>query len=81
MSRINVTTVRDQFPALKRNINGSPAAYLDGPGGTQTPTSVIDAMSDFLHRGAGNLGGRYEASHDAEQALSSARQAMADFIN
>ncbi|MBW2368544.1 MAG: cysteine desulfurase-like protein [Deltaproteobacteria bacterium] len=78
---MNVTTVRDQFPALQRNINGSPAAYLDGPGGTQAPTSVIDAMSDFLRRGAGNLGGRYEASTDAEQALSSARQAMADFIN
>ena len=37
MTQFDVAYVRSQFPALKRTIDGRPAAYLDGPGGTQTP--------------------------------------------
>ena len=37
--------VRKQFPALKREVNGYPVAYLDGPGGYQVPESVIAAVN------------------------------------
>ena len=56
-------------------------AYLDGPGGTQTPQSVIDAMSRVLEHGVSNLGGGFGASHDADEATTQGRLAMADFFN
>ncbi len=56
-------------------------AYLDGPGGTQVPKSVIDAMSRVLERGISNLGGDFGASHDADETTTQGRLAMADFFN
>ena len=44
--------LRAQFPALQRIIDGRPAVYLDGPGGTQAPEQVIAAMSDYLRHGS-----------------------------
>ena len=41
--------VRAQFPALERVHNGQPVAYFDGPGGTQVPRRVVDAMADYLY--------------------------------
>jgi selenocysteine lyase/cysteine desulfurase len=38
---INLKWIRDQFPALHKTIKGQPIIYLDGPGGTQVPRSVI----------------------------------------
>ena len=40
--------IRAQFPALRRTHRGFPVAYFDGPGGTQVPQSVVDAVSDYL---------------------------------
>lgn len=45
---IDINYIRDQFPALKRTCNGFPVAYLDGPGGTQVPQRVIDAVTHYL---------------------------------
>lgn len=73
----DVGAVRSRFPALTRVENGHPAAYLDGPGGTQVPTSVIEAMSGLLGRGVSNLGGGYGASDEAVRITAEARQAMA----
>jgi selenocysteine lyase/cysteine desulfurase len=42
--------VRPQFPALQRTIDGKPVASFDGPGGTQVPRGVADAVSDFSMR-------------------------------
>ena len=56
-------------------------AYLDGPGGTQTPQSVIDAMSRVLEHGISNLGGDFGASQDADETTTQGRLAMADFFN
>jgi cysteine desulfurase family protein (TIGR01976 family) len=76
----DVGTVRSRFPALARVENGHPAAYLDGPGGTQVPTSVIEAMSGLLGRGVSNLGGGYGASDEAVRVTAEARQAMARML-
>ena len=48
--------LRAQFPALQLEVNGETAVFLDGPGGTQSPQSVIDAMKGYLAYGSSNLG-------------------------
>lgn len=73
--------VRRRFPALSRTENGLPAAYLDGPGGTQVPNSVIDAMARTLREGVSNLGGGFGPSDDAVRITDDARDAMARFFN
>lgn len=77
----DVTAIRQQFPALRRVQNGLPAAYLDGPGGTQVPQSVIDAMTRTLSDGVSNLGGGFGPSDDAVRITEQARSAMARLFN
>ena len=62
MSPFDVAYVRRQFPALKRMVDGQPAAYLDGPGGTQTPQRVIDAVVDYLANHNCNVHGAFATS-------------------
>ncbi len=73
--------VRHLFPALGRTQDDKPVAYLDGPGGTQTPGTVSGAMADVLDRGISNVGGSFASSRDADEITGSARQAIADLIN
>lgn len=76
----DVDVVRSRFPALARTENGHPAAYLDGPGGTQAPEAVIEAMSRTLRQGVSNLGGGFGPSDDAGAVSEAARAAMARFF-
>ncbi|MFN2125251.1 MAG: cysteine desulfurase-like protein [Candidatus Promineifilaceae bacterium] len=78
---IDVNALRKQFPALQREVNGRQLSFLDGPGGTQVPQSVIDAMGDYLARGSSNLGGPFLTSREAEEVTDNARLAMQDFLN
>ena len=80
-SRLDVEAVRAQFPALKRAEGGRLAAYLDGPGGTQAPQPVIDAMGAVLSQGVSNLGGGFGSSDYADALTTQARLAMADMFN
>jgi len=80
-SPLNPVPLRRKFPALRLEVNGETAVYLDGPGGTQTPQSVIDAMSDYLESGSSNLGGFFHTSEDTGKVVAAARQAMADMLN
>ena len=81
MNTLNPVQLRAQFPALQLEVNGQPAAYLDGPGGTQVPQVVIDAMSDYLAGGGSNQGGPFYTSQRTDETVRQARQAMADFLN
>ncbi len=45
---IPIQEIRSHFPALWRTHNGHEVAYFDGPGGTQVPHAVVDAMTDYL---------------------------------
>jgi cysteine desulfurase family protein (TIGR01976 family) len=76
----DVDSVRSRFPALTRTENGHPAAYLDGPGGTQAPEAVIEAMARTLRQGVSNLGGGFGPSEDAGAVSEAARAAMARFF-
>lgn len=80
-STFDIARVRSQFPAFRRTINGHPAAFLDGPGGTQVPQRVIDAISDYLVRCNANTHGQYPTSRESDQLLADAHQAMADFLH
>jgi cysteine desulfurase family protein (TIGR01976 family) len=77
----DLTSIRAQFPSLAQTVNGHPAAYLDGPGGTQVPQRVIDAISNYLRRDNANTGGAYATSHHTDAMIAEARSAMADFLH
>ncbi|NIR37167.1 MAG: cysteine desulfurase-like protein, partial [Actinobacteria bacterium] len=55
----DVDAIRAHFPALGRSGAGRTVAWLDGPGGTQVPAAVIDAMGEVLRDGVSNLGGPF----------------------
>ena len=76
----DVEYIRRQFPALAVEVNGYKAAYFDGPGGTQTPQRVIDAVVDYMVRCNANAGGAFLTSRNSDEVVTSAREAMADFL-
>jgi cysteine desulfurase family protein (TIGR01976 family) len=79
-----VTTVegiRAHFPALERMHNGNPVAYFDGPGGTQVPRLVVDAMDDYLFNHNANTHWRYPTSEETDALIARARETLADFLN
>jgi cysteine desulfurase family protein (TIGR01976 family) len=78
---LDLTHVRSQFPSLSQTVNGHSAAFLDGPGGTQVPQRVIDAMTDYLRRDNANTGGAYATSRHTDAMIAEARTAMADFLH
>jgi len=78
---LDIAWVRSQFPALAQTVSGHPAVFFDGPGGTQVPQRVIDAISDYLRRDNANTDGAYSTSRRTNAMLASARAAMADFLN
>lgn len=80
-SSLNSEQLRMQFPSLDRKVNGQPAIFLDGPGGTQTPRSVIDAMADYLLHNNSNRDGAFVTSRNTASVAESARMAMADLFN
>ena len=79
-SALDLTWVRSQFPSLSQTVNGQPATFLDGPGGTQVPQRVIDAISDYLKRDNANTCGAYATSRRSDTMIAGARSAMADFL-
>jgi cysteine desulfurase family protein (TIGR01976 family) len=78
---LDLTRVRAQFPSLSQTVAGQPAVFLDGPGGTQVPQRVIDAISDYLKNSNANTCGAYATSRRTDAVIANARAAMADFFN
>jgi len=80
-SSLDLAWVRSQFPSLNQTVSGHPAAFLDGPGGTQVPQRVIDAISAYLSHDNANTGGAYSTSRHTDAMIARARGAMADFLH
>lgn len=76
MTRVrDVDAIRDDFPALSSGL-----AFFDAPGGTQTPTQVIDAMAAALRAPLAYRGHDNPAQQHAEQIVLAARAAMGDYL-
>ena len=82
MHRISsIDDIRSHFPALSRKHNNLPVAYFDGPGGTQVPFQVGEAMCNYLYHHNANTHWAYPTSTETDEALSKARETFADFLN
>jgi cysteine desulfurase family protein (TIGR01976 family) len=72
---LDVTAVRARFSALDRA-----TAFFDGPGGTQAPDSVVEAMSSYLREANANLGGPFETSRRSDEIVAAAHEAAGRFL-
>lgn len=73
--------IRAQFPALERVHRGQRVAYFDGPGGTQVPRAVGDALLDYLYHHNANTHWAYPTSAETDAALAHARAVFAAFLH
>jgi cysteine desulfurase family protein (TIGR01976 family) len=80
ITALDIARVRSQFPSLSQTVAAQPAVFLDGPGGTQVPQRVIDAISDYLKNSNANTHGAYATSQRTDSVIAGARAAMADFF-
>src|SRR6202045_4473062 len=78
---LDIAGVRQQFPSLHSQDNSQPAAFLDGPAGTQVSQQVIEAIQNYLLHDNANTCGAFATSRRNDAMICSARQAMADFFN
>jgi cysteine desulfurase family protein (TIGR01976 family) len=80
MANLDLKWIREQFPALTQTVNNQPAIFLDGPGGTQVPQAVIDAISDYLMRSNANCHGAFATSERTDMLLHEGHRAIADLL-
>jgi cysteine desulfurase family protein (TIGR01976 family) len=78
---LDVASLRRQFPALQRTVGGRPAVFLDGPGGTQVPQRVLDAVGHYLATCNANHGGVFATSVESDRVLHEAHRAAADLLH
>ena len=76
----SVDAIRAQFPALARLEQGTPVAYFDGPGGTQVPRAVAEAITDYLYHHNANTHWAYPTSVETDALLATARETLGDFL-
>lgn len=72
--------VRADFPVFTRRVAGRPIAFFDGPGGSQIPQPVIDAVGDYLAFHNANTAGRFATSEESDATISAARAAVGDLL-
>jgi cysteine desulfurase family protein (TIGR01976 family) len=80
MPSLDLDWIRAQFPALAEEVDGRPAVFFDGPGGTQVPQRVIDAIGDYLVRANANTHGAFLTSRRTDETIAAAHAAMADLL-
>lgn len=80
MASLDLGFIRGQFPALSQEINGQPVVFFDGPGGTQVPQSVMDAIAEYLMTSNANTHGAFATSARTDAVITAARTAVADFL-
>jgi cysteine desulfurase family protein (TIGR01976 family) len=77
---LDILALRRRFPALAREHDGRPMAFFDGPGGTQVPESVIEAVAGYYRTSNANAGGAFPTSERSDAILADAHAAMADLL-
>ena len=76
----SLNTCRSAFPALARTLKGQPLAFFDGPGGTQVPQAVMDAICDYYTRCNANTHGEFITAQESDQLLLEVRGKVAAFL-
>lgn len=76
----SIAEIRTHFPALDRMQGGRSVAYFDGPGGTQIPRAVSEAMVDYLHHHNANRHWSYPTSEETDALVEGSRAALADLL-
>jgi cysteine desulfurase family protein (TIGR01976 family) len=66
---------------MERRHHGQPVAYFDGPGGTQMPRQVVEAINDYIYHHNANTHWAFPTSHETDEAIANARQVLAEFLN
>ena len=79
--KFDIDYVRAQFPCLCKTVNGLPAAFLDGPGGSQVPKRVVEKISDYLFYHNANAHGCFATSEETMALQKEARETLAAFFN
>jgi cysteine desulfurase family protein (TIGR01976 family) len=77
---IHFDNIREHFPALKRKIKGNMLTYFDGPGGTQVPRRVINAISNYYRYYNTNVHGQFQTSVETDRIIDDARNNIASFL-
>jgi cysteine desulfurase family protein (TIGR01976 family) len=80
VTTFDVDALRAEFPALALEQDGRPVAYFDGPGGTQVPQRVIDAIATYYRTSNANDGGAFATSERSDASTADAHAAVADFV-
>ena len=80
MTTFDIDAIRARFPALSLTHEGRPMAFFDGPGGTQVPDSVIDAVSRYYREANANHGGAFATSERSDAIVEDAHAALADLL-
>jgi cysteine desulfurase family protein (TIGR01976 family) len=80
MPSLDLAWIRAQFPALAEIVGGRPAVFFDGPGGTQVPQRVIDAITGYLVHSNSNTHGAFATSERTDATIAAAHAAMADLL-
>jgi cysteine desulfurase family protein (TIGR01976 family) len=76
---LDVRRIRAMFPALARaGEDGRPVVFVDAPGGSQVPETVIDAVAGHYRRGLSNTHGAFATSRETDGIIADARRAAAD---
>jgi len=77
---LNSSLIRSQFPSLCRKVNDRPLIFLDGPGGTQVPGSVIQAISNYYGTSNSNTHGEFITTNETDACIQLMRQSMAALL-
>ena len=80
MPAFDPAPLRSQFPALSARQDGRPVVFLDGPGGTQVPQRVIDAVVGYYRDANANTHGAFATSVRSDAILEEAHTAVADLL-
>jgi cysteine desulfurase family protein (TIGR01976 family) len=80
MAAFDVSAIRNRFPALSLTYGGRPMAFFDGPGGTQVPETVIDAVTSYYRESNANHDGPFVTSRRSDAISAEAHAALADLF-
>ncbi len=77
----DLSDLRERFPALRRELDGRPAVFLDAPGGSQVPETVIEAIAGYLRSSNANTHGAFATSEETDGVIAEAHLSAADLLN